>query len=223
MKRTSGTLPSFLAALLVIAGCVPSEYIADYGLHPAGPATLDGDAAPGTLHSFVFDRLKGVRSVRYEDERLAVDWTVYSTRPRLEVENRTAAPLRVIWSETRIEGDFEAPLVLASPGPRDQRDLPQQPTVVEPGTREKYHTVPGPPGRWQPFTRDESRGFWQGARPMFDLDVNGAPGKRERNALAERALGSELRLVLVLEIDGRRHALRLPARVAEVSTRASYY
>lgn len=203
--------------------CTPSEYIADYGLQPAGVAVLNGDSAPGTLRQFVFDGADEVRSIRYDDERVVVAWTLYSTGARLEIENRSAAPLGVVWSESRIEGAFDAPLILAEPGTYEQRSLPQQPTLVPPGEREQYSTIPGPAGRWQPFTDDENRGFWQRARPMFDLDVDRPDNGHERSALAERALGSELRLVLTLEIEGNRYELGLPARVVEASVRASYY
>jgi hypothetical protein len=137
---------SAILALLVIAGCVPSEYIADYGLQPGGAATLGSSPAPGELQSFVFEGARAVQFVRYEDERLAVD-----------------------------------------------------------------------------FTYDQSRGFWHRARPMFDLDVNRAQGRQDRNALAARALGSEFRLVLAFEIEGERFELELPARVVDVNVRASYY
>lgn len=212
-----------LAILAVVGGCTPSEYIADYGLHPMGEAVLNGEPAPGELRPFVFDGAKPVRSVRYEDERVVVDWTTYSSNVRLEVANRTDSPLRVIWSETRIEGDFEAPLVLAEPGTFEQRGLPQQATVVGPGERESYTTIPGPPGDWQPLTDEEDRGFWQRERPMFDLDVDGAEDGSERDALAALAVGREIRLVLALDMGGERHELILPARVVEANTRASYY
>jgi hypothetical protein len=213
-----------LAALVaLVSACAPSEYIADYGLLPAGSALLNGDPAPGAMRAFVFHGVAGVRSVRYQDERVAVDWTLYSRTARLVVENRTAAPLRVFWSEARIEGDFEAPLVLSTPGTADARDLPQEPTIVAPADRASYSVIPGPPGRWQHFTNDPDRGFWQMARSMFDLDVAGTGDRRARDALAERAVGSELRLVLSLEIEGARHEFRLPARVVEASVRASYY
>jgi hypothetical protein len=224
-----GTLRRFrlygcLAALAVPAvACTPSEYIADYGLQPAAAATLNGDSAPGVLRPFVYDGAVGVRSVQYEDERVAVDWTLNSRFARLEIENRTDAPLRVIWSESRLEGDFEAPLILAESGTHDERSLPQEPTVVPPAARARYSTIAGPPGRWQAFTNDEDRGFWQSARPMFDLDVDGAGERDGRDALAERAVGRELRLVLPLEIEGRRYELGLPVRVIRASVRASYY
>jgi hypothetical protein len=58
---------------------------------------------------------------------------------------------------------------------------------------------------------------------MFDLDVDGTSERGARNALAERAVGKELRLVLPLEIEGRRYELGLPVRVSGASVRASYY
>lgn len=217
------TTRGWLALVALIAGCSPSEYIADYGLQPVDEAVLDGEPAPGEVRAFVFDGVRPVPSVRYEDDAVVVDWTLYSSTGTVTIENRTASPLRVIWSDTRMEGDFHAPLVLAEPGSYEERDFPQQPTVVGPAARARYTTIPGPPGDWQPFTGDENRGFWQRARPAFDLDVAHAESQRERDALAERAVGRQLRLVLALEIEGQRHELGVPARVIEANVRASYY
>jgi hypothetical protein len=223
VKRQRLCLFGCLAALAVpVAGCTPS-YLAEYGLRPAGSATLNGAPAPGSLSAFVFDGADPVPAVRYEDDRVAVDLVLNSSRARLEIENRTEAPLRVIWSEARLEGDFQAPLILAASGTRDERSLPQEPTVLPPAERATYRTIAGPPGRWQAFTNDRDRGFWQSARPMFDLDVHGTSERSARSALAERAVGSELHLVLPLEIEGRRYELRLPVRVSGASVRASYY
>jgi hypothetical protein len=223
VKRRRLCLFGYLAALaLPVVACTPS-YLAEYGLRPAGPATLDGAPAPGALSGFVFDGADPVPAVRYEDDRVAVDWILNSSRARLEIENRTGKPLRVIWSEARLEGDFQAPLILAESGTRKERSLPQEPTVLPPTERATYRTIVGPPGRWQAFTRDTGRGFWQSARPMFDLDVGGTRERGTRNALAERAVGTELRLVLPLEIEGMRYELALPVRVSGASVRASYY
>jgi hypothetical protein len=214
----------FMAALAVtVVTCTPSEYIADYGLRPMGSPTVNGSPAPGALSPFVFDGADPLPAVRYEDDRVAVDWILYSRAARLEIENRTNAPLRVIWSDSRLEGDFQAPLILAAPGTHDERGLPQEPTVITPAGRQTYSAIAGPPGKWQAFGNDPDRGFWQSTRPMFDLDVDGAGERSRRDALAQRAVGQELRLVLSLEMDGRSYELALPVRVVGATVRASYY
>jgi CheY-like chemotaxis protein len=208
---------------LPVLACTPSEYIAEYGLRPVGSATLNGAPAPGALSPFVFDGADPVPAVRYQDERVAVDWILSSRRARLDIENRTDAPLRVIWSESRLEGDFQTPLILAEAGTRHERSLPQEPTVIPPAGRVTYRAIAAPPGRWTAFTNDQDRGFWQSARSIFDLDVDGASERGARIALAERAVGMELRLVLPLEIAGSRYELELPVRVSGASVRGSYY
>jgi hypothetical protein len=224
MKKSRGRWTLWLASLLALgAACTPSEYIADYGLRPVCSATLNGGAVPGALRPFVFDGAEPVEAVRYEDDRVLVDWTLYSRNARLEIENRTGAPLRVIWGESRLEGDFQASLLLADPGTREERSLPQIPTEVPPFTRATYSTIAGPAGRWQAFTDDRNRGFWQPVRPMFDLDVDGAGELSAKSALARQAVGRQLRLVLPLEIEGRRYELDLPVQVSAASVRASYY
>jgi hypothetical protein len=221
--RRIAVLRGCLASLVALgAACTPSEFIADYGLRPVGPASLNGAPAPGTVTPFVFDGAERVEAVRYEDDRVAVGWTLYSRNARLEIENRTGSPLRVIWAESRLEGDFQASLILAESGTQEERSLPQEPSEVPPTARAAYSTIAGPAGRWQAFTDDTGRGFWQSTRPMFDLDVDGA-GEGDRNALAQRAVGRQLRLVLPLEVEGRRYELGLPVQVSAASVRASYY
>lgn len=209
--------------LLLVAGCAPSEHIADYGMEPAGRPLLNGEPASGEIRSYVFEGARDVRSLRYESGEVAIAWITYSWGVSLEVENRGDQPIGVNWSGARLEGSFEAPLVLADPGSRDERRLPQAATVVRPGDRARYQAIPGPPGSWQPFTDEENRGFWQRERPVFDLDVDSVPSEDERNRLARQAVGQILRLVLPLELQGNHQELILPARVVEVTTRASYY
>jgi hypothetical protein len=223
VKRQRLRLCACLATVAVpVVACTPS-YIVEYGLQPVGFATLNEAPAPGALSPFVFDGVDPVPAVRYQDDRVVVDWILRSSRSRLEVVNRTEAPLRVIWSETRLEGDFQAPLILADAGTEEERSLPQEATVIPPGGRATYSTIAGPPGHWQAFTNDRNRGFWQSARPMFDLDVDGAAGRHTRNAIAEQAVGREFRLMLRLEIEGMHYELGLPVRVSGASVRASYH
>lgn len=216
--------PRILAILLLlITGCIPSEHIAEYGMEPAGQPLLDEEPAPGELRSFVFEGARDVRAIRYESGDVVVDWITRSSGVSLEVENRTDQPIRVDWSAARLEGSFEAPLVLTDPGGREERAMPQAPTAVAPGERAHYGAIPGPPGAWQSFTGEEHRGFWQRERSVFDLDVDKASNDEARDQLARQAVGRTLRLVLPLELEGRVHELVLPARVGEATTRPSYY
>jgi hypothetical protein len=209
--------------LLAIAGCMPSEYIADYAMQPASQPLLDGRAATGELRTFIFEGTREVPSLRYADDRLIVDWTVYSWGLNLTVENRTEQPMRVFWSDARLEGDFEVSLVLAEPGSREERSIPQEPTVIPPRERARYRVIPGPPGQWQPLTGAEDRGFWQRQRAMFDLEVDQAIGGHGRDQLAQQAVGRTLRFRLPIEIQGRRHDVVLPALIVGAATRPSYY
>lgn len=211
-----------IAGAVGVFACTASEHVADYGIEPVAQARLNGVEASGEWQPFVFEGANRVPSGRYQDEDVRIDWTVFSFGVTLTIENRSSYPLDVVWSESRIEGDFEAPLILTEPGTPEERSIPQQPTTVLAGTVQTYSAIAGPPGEWQPFTDDPQRGFWQRERSLFDLDLDNAP-EDERRLAAQRAVGQEIHLVLVLESEGERKRLDLPARVIEAKVRPAYY
>lgn len=211
-----------LALLLGAAACPVSEYVADYHLEPAGPATAAG-VEVGALESRTVETPNGARAVRTEGDEVALEWRLTSRGADLRVENRGDAPLALHWDGARLEGDFAAPLVLASPGSFEERDLPQRPTTLPPGGEETYSLILGPPGPWQPFTDDPDHGFWTLRRPLFDLDVDAASGSAARLETARRALGHELRLVLPIGVEGAEGEIAVPVRVADVRVRPTHY
>jgi hypothetical protein len=220
--RLRRALFSAAAATLVVSGCAPSEYIADYSIRPLPQAVMNGRTAPGTWSSFQFDGVKPIPSGRYTDERMLVEWTLVSSEISLKIENRSSGPLQVLWSESRIEGDFQAPLILGQVGPAEERKLPQQPTTIVSGATATMRAFAGPPGRWQPLTDDPTKGFWQRQRPLFDIDVDKLSGD-ERESAVRATVGRSIRLVIVFRSAGERQELVLPAEVTEARVRAVYY
>jgi len=146
-----------------------------------------------------------------------------SSSIHVTVENRSEEPLEILWSEAELAGDFTAPLILRTPGTKEERSLPQQPTSLAPGESEYYQLILGPPGRWQPFSDDKARGFWQASRSLFDLDIDAAPSAEERQHLMQQAVGLEFRLLLPLQQGNNRRDLVLPLRVSGAEVRATYY
>lgn len=217
MKPAAG----LLVLLLGTAACPVSEHVADYHLAPAGAAESGIDA--GSLDLRAVETANGARALRAESPELALEWRLTSRGAELRVENRGGEPLGLHWDGARIEGDFAAPLVLATPGGREERALPQRPSVLPAGAEETYSLIAGPPGPWQPFTDDPQSGFWTLRRPLFDLDVDGAAGSAARLETARRALGREVRLVLPVERAGTHGELAVAARVADARVRPTYY
>lgn len=213
---------AMVAVAVVASACTASEHVADYGIEPVAKARLNGVETDGNWQSFIFEGANRVPSGRYEDEDIRIDWTVFSFGSTITIENRSPSPLGVIWSECRIEGDFEAPLILTDPGTREERKIPQQPTTVGAGEKSTYSAIAGSPGEWQPFTDEPQRGFWQRERSLFDVELDDVP-EEERRLAAQRAVGREIRLVFVFEIEGERRRLMLPARVTDAQVRATYY
>lgn len=211
-----------VAVAVVTFACTASEHVADYGIEPVAKARVNGVEADGEWQAFMFEGANRIPSGRYEDDDIRVDWTVFSFGVTLTIENRSRSPLDVLWSESRIEGDFQAPLILTDPGSPEERKIPQQPTTVGAGEVSTYSAIAGPPGEWQPFTDDPERGFWQRERSLFDVELDNAP-EEERRLAAQRAVGREIDLVIVFEIEGERRRLVLPARVIEAKVRAAYY
>lgn len=115
------------------------------------------------------------------------------------------------------------PLILSDSGTKEERSLPQQPSSLAPGESDFYDLIPSPPGRWQPFSDDKTRGFWQRSRSLFDLDIDAAPSAEERQHLMQQAVGLEFRLVLPLQLGEKRRDLVLPLRVTGAEVRATYY
>ena len=219
--RRALVIPLVVGTLLAATGCPVSEWIAHYDVVPAGLARVDGESAEGDLQTA---GEPGKRSrVRLERPEVAVVVGFESASIHLTVENRSEEPLEILWSKAKLAGDFTAPLILGNSGSKEERSLPQQPTSLAPGESDYYQLILGPPGRWQPFSDEKTRGFWQRSRSLFDLEVDAAPRAEERQRLMQQSVGLEFRLVLPLQMGEDRRDLVLPLRVTGAELRAVYY
>jgi hypothetical protein len=206
-----GSFPLVIAVLsaismLFLVGCPASNYGVRYEVEVTKSVSQEGVTEPAPSSG---------------DGGVEVEWLVMSSRLKGEFSNPGDTEMKILWEGAVFSYDGESePLIVTR---AQTPNLPQPPTKIPPNSKVEVGALPLSCAKWRWFSDRSTGGFWYEASPLLGIGPTREQSKKERQQLAETAIGQQFDVRIPIQLDDKVLVHEFHFRIIGANAHAAYY
>lgn len=155
------------------------------------------------------------------DGGVEVEWSVMSWLLSGVFSNPGDTEMKILWESAVFSyGGESEPLIVTR---AQTSDLPQPPTKIPPNSKVKVDALPLSCAKWRWFTDRSTGGFWYDASPLLGIGPTREQSRKERQQLAETALGQQFDVRIPIQLDDKVLVHEFHFRIVGAKVYAAYY